>query len=302
MSEAAKWALITGATGGLGREMARQLAAKGWSLVLHGRNAEALMALAGETAREGAIVRTVTADLATTDGPATLVAEVDALGIEVDLLVNNAGLGYTAQFVESDLDRQRSARALPCIWLAHGRTRPRPGHERRLRCGRHAGTWHEHVLRFEGLRTLALRGASRGTLPQGRAGHGALPRPGQHTFLGSRGEWGQVRPGVIPHPRGGLPHRPRVARARKGDLRPRAPFEGLLRIRPSCPVCREQESGSGPYRKAWLEARPRGTSRATHSQASLQTKAENHEARHDADCVEQTENRGVLTGILVRAE
>ena len=107
MSEAAKWALITGATGGLGREMARQLAAKGWSLVLHGRNAEALMALAGETAREGAIVRTVTADLATTDGPATLVAEVDALGIEVDLLVNNAGLGYTAQFVESDLDRQR---------------------------------------------------------------------------------------------------------------------------------------------------------------------------------------------------
>ena len=61
MNEAAKWALITGATGGLGREMARQLAAKGWSLVLHGRNAEALMALAGETAREGAIVRTVTA-------------------------------------------------------------------------------------------------------------------------------------------------------------------------------------------------------------------------------------------------
>lgn len=107
MSEAAKWALITGATGGLGREMARQLAAKGWSLVLHGRNADALMALAGETAREGAIVRTVGADLATTNGPAALVTEVDALGIEIDLLVNNAGLGYTAQFVESDLDRQR---------------------------------------------------------------------------------------------------------------------------------------------------------------------------------------------------
>lgn len=108
MTASGRWALVTGATGGLGEEFCRQLARDGWSLVLHGRDADRLMALAGELGRLGAGVRTVTADLAAANGEDELVGKVDALGIEPELLVNNAGFGYATTFSESDAARQRA--------------------------------------------------------------------------------------------------------------------------------------------------------------------------------------------------
>ncbi|MEU8898803.1 SDR family NAD(P)-dependent oxidoreductase [Nocardia sp. NPDC048505] len=89
-----KTVLITGATDGLGRELAVRLGAAGARLILHGRNAERAAALSAEiTAAGGHRPRVVLADLAR-------LAEVDRLADEIlahtphlDVLVNNAGLG-----------------------------------------------------------------------------------------------------------------------------------------------------------------------------------------------------------------
>lgn len=112
MSARGRWALVTGATGGVGEQFCRQLAGQGWSLVLHGRDADRLMVLAGELGRRGADVRTLVQDLSEQGGAQGLVGKVDALGIEPELVVNNAGFGYAAPFAESDAERQRALVAL----------------------------------------------------------------------------------------------------------------------------------------------------------------------------------------------
>lgn len=102
------WALVTGATGGLGEQFCHQLAARGYALVLHGRDEARLERLASALAKSGTDVRIAPVDLSRPDGAAELVRKVDALGIEPDLLVNNAGFGYAAEFASSVLARQRA--------------------------------------------------------------------------------------------------------------------------------------------------------------------------------------------------
>ncbi|MFI0899996.1 SDR family NAD(P)-dependent oxidoreductase [Streptomyces sp. NPDC020983] len=90
-------AIITGASRGLGRALAAELAGRGWSLVLDGRDAAALRAAAEELERDakegaggtGAVVRAVPGDVTDPGHRAALVAGAVALG-GVDLLVNNA--------------------------------------------------------------------------------------------------------------------------------------------------------------------------------------------------------------------
>jgi short-subunit dehydrogenase len=94
--------LITGASAGLGVEFARQCRAKGQELVLVARRRERLEALAGELG--GAHV--VVADLAAPDAPARLFAQVEALGLTVDTLVNNAGFGTGGRFDALPAPRQ----------------------------------------------------------------------------------------------------------------------------------------------------------------------------------------------------
>ncbi len=88
-----RWALITGASHGIGRDVARLAAVDVSGLLLTGRDGAALTALAAELARPGLVVQTHVADLATSAGVESLVQWVDSLGIVPDLLVNNAGLG-----------------------------------------------------------------------------------------------------------------------------------------------------------------------------------------------------------------
>lgn len=88
-----RWALITGASHGIGRDVARLAAVDVSGLLLTGRDAGALTALAAELARPGLIVHTHVADLATAEGVEDLLQWVQGLGIVPDLLVNNAGLG-----------------------------------------------------------------------------------------------------------------------------------------------------------------------------------------------------------------
>lgn len=84
-----KMALITGATGGIGGEIAKALHAQGAVVAISGRNEEKLAALAAEL---GSNVHTIVADISNSDGIAALIKDAtEAMG-QIDILVNNAGL------------------------------------------------------------------------------------------------------------------------------------------------------------------------------------------------------------------
>lgn len=106
--EQGHWALVTGATGGIGRAYCRLLAERGWSLVLAGRSRARLAGLAEDLEARGARALVATADLSVPEGPERLADAVDELGVAPELLVNNAGLGYTAPFTEVGLAQQRA--------------------------------------------------------------------------------------------------------------------------------------------------------------------------------------------------
>ncbi len=99
MELAGKTALLTGATGGLGRAIARALAGRGAKLVLSGRKAEALEALAAELPGEGH--RFVPSDLAEPGAAEKLAAEAG----DVDVLVANAGLPGTGRLPDYSSER-----------------------------------------------------------------------------------------------------------------------------------------------------------------------------------------------------
>jgi short-subunit dehydrogenase len=108
-----EWALVTGASAGIGAELARAFAAQGVSCVLTARREDRLRALAGELeAQYGVRTRVVLADLSAADGPERLLAGVRDLAI--DVLVNNAGFGGAGRFDAQDADLQRRMIALNC--------------------------------------------------------------------------------------------------------------------------------------------------------------------------------------------
>ncbi|HEY1854651.1 MAG TPA: SDR family NAD(P)-dependent oxidoreductase [Solirubrobacterales bacterium] len=98
-------ALLTGATGGIGRAIARELAAAGATVLLSGRQAEALEQLVAELPGEGHAV--LPADLGDADAAASLAAAATALG-PVDVLVANAGrpgTGWLSAIPEEEMAR-----------------------------------------------------------------------------------------------------------------------------------------------------------------------------------------------------
>lgn len=101
-----KWALITGASSGIGAEFARRLAARGMHLVLTARRKELLENLATELhTAHGTKCEIILLDLGQPDQAKELYAEVARRNIRVDLLINNAGFGHVAQILETDPDR-----------------------------------------------------------------------------------------------------------------------------------------------------------------------------------------------------
>ncbi|MBR1487330.1 MAG: SDR family NAD(P)-dependent oxidoreductase [Bacteroidales bacterium] len=99
-------ALITGGSSGMGLAYARELAARGYDLVLVGNRAEELDAAAAALrAASPATVRTRFQDLAVPDAADTLFAWCRAEGILPDVLVNNAGMFFFKELQPSDLDR-----------------------------------------------------------------------------------------------------------------------------------------------------------------------------------------------------
>ena len=101
-------ALVTGASNGIGLELARVLAREGWDLVITARNQEALHALASElSSATRAAVHVVAADLATPGGARLLMDDITSAGLTVDALVNNAGFGLFGPFATTPLDREQ---------------------------------------------------------------------------------------------------------------------------------------------------------------------------------------------------
>lgn len=97
-------AVVTGASAGIGKEIARSLAARGYDLVLSARREAELTELGLELTRAHKMVcHVVPADLADPAGPGKLAAAVAEKGIEPDVLVNNAGFGALVPFHEQDL-------------------------------------------------------------------------------------------------------------------------------------------------------------------------------------------------------
>lgn len=100
-------ALVTGASAGIGRELARGLAARGHALTLVARRASRLEELASElSGRHGVSVEVIPADLADAQERDRLAVEVEQRGLTVEVLVNNAGFGVYRAFVESDRGRE----------------------------------------------------------------------------------------------------------------------------------------------------------------------------------------------------
>lgn len=108
-----RWAVITGASAGIGLEFARALAARGVSCVLAARRGERLASVAEELQKShGVEARVVEVDLATAEGPDALADAVADL--DVGMLVSNAGIGYAGRFDKQDLTRLRQMVALNC--------------------------------------------------------------------------------------------------------------------------------------------------------------------------------------------
>lgn len=100
----AKWALITGASAGIGRDLARVFAAEGWNVVLTARDGTRLEELSGKLKREtGVQTRIITQDLAAQDAAGQL---FDAVREPITALVNNAGFGSYGLLSQTDFNVQ----------------------------------------------------------------------------------------------------------------------------------------------------------------------------------------------------
>lgn len=100
-------ALITGASSGIGRDVARLFAADGYAVVLVARRADALQTLADELGRQHHVKATIlAADLARPEAPAQLFHALAGAETPIDVVVNNAGFGLQGTVAELPLERQ----------------------------------------------------------------------------------------------------------------------------------------------------------------------------------------------------
>lgn len=100
-------ALITGGSGGIGLEIGKVMARRGFNLVLVARNRDALEAAAGQIEGKHTVsVHVFAADLRRRESPEAIVDFLRSENIAIDVLVNNAGFGLGGEFAETELTRE----------------------------------------------------------------------------------------------------------------------------------------------------------------------------------------------------
>jgi short-subunit dehydrogenase len=99
------WAIVTGASGGMGAAFTKALAKRGYSVLAVARAAEPLARMADELRKDGGVVETLAVDLASAEGVNGVVQRAHALG-DIELLVNNAGLSTSGHFLDQSADKE----------------------------------------------------------------------------------------------------------------------------------------------------------------------------------------------------
>ncbi len=114
-----RWALVTGASAGIGVALARELARHGAKLILTARRRDRLEALAQELRLQGTEVRILEADLNDPAAPQAIYDATEGAGLAVEILVNNAGLGQFGEFVRSPLAQELRQVRVNCEAVVH---------------------------------------------------------------------------------------------------------------------------------------------------------------------------------------
>lgn len=139
------YALITGASSGLGLALAEALARRGRNLLLVARQRDALESIACELSQRFGIEALFrVCDLSEPLQVSGLIQELEDSGRQIDLLVNNAGIGSAGLFVEQDWSREKELIELNVLAL----------------CRLPGGAADEQLLRQQGLCAAFLRGAA----------------------------------------------------------------------------------------------------------------------------------------------
>ena len=162
-----KTALVTGASGGIGHELAKLFAKDQYNLVLVARNAAKLTQFADELQREfGISAKAVPLDLTAASAPQSLFDQLQHDSIAVDILVNNAGYGVLGEFAKVSLEDNLGQIQLNITALTHLtklflRSDDCTAFRQNSECGFHGGisTWstHERLLCEQSLRNFVFR-------------------------------------------------------------------------------------------------------------------------------------------------
>ncbi len=115
-----KWALVTGASAGIGKALAEELSRGGANLVLTARRQERLAALAQElSSKHGVKTEIFVADLTRPTAPDEIFSFTQGKGIEIQLLVNNAGFGQYGEFQAAEAERLLEMVQVNCGAVVH---------------------------------------------------------------------------------------------------------------------------------------------------------------------------------------
>ena len=115
-----KWAVVTGASAGIGEALAAELAEAGVNLVLTARRRERLDLLAERLRTQHSIqTRVIVADLVLPQAPQQIFDATEGAGLQIDVLINNAGFGEYGEFVKTKLEMQVNMVQVNCTAVVH---------------------------------------------------------------------------------------------------------------------------------------------------------------------------------------